>query len=156
MPKRVGEILINKGIITQEQLHKALEEQRLTKEFIGDILVRRGYIRENTLLEILSNQFNTRHLGIKDRYINLPLVKKFPYSLISKHKCFPIEENDESITVAVVDLLDAVAIAEIERFIYPLKLKIVLTSREDMTEVLKRYHQYRNRFIRGLIEKTED
>lgn len=156
MPKRMGEVLVDNGLISSAQLQEALEEQRKTKEFIGNILVRRGYIKENILLETLSGQYNISYLPIKDRYINLALVRKFPYSLISKHRCFPIEQDGELVTLAVINPLDAVAIGEIERTVNPLKLKVVLTSREDMTEIIKRYHQYRNRFIRGLIEKTEE
>ncbi len=156
MPKRVGEILVGNGLINSEQLQEALEEQKTTKEFIGTILVRRRYIEEKTLLQILSKQFDISYISIKDRYIDVALVKEFPYYLISKHKCFPIEKDADSITIAVIDLLDVVAIAEIEKIVNPLKLKIVLTSRDDMAEIIKRYHQYRNRFIRNLIEKTKD
>lgn len=154
MPKHVGEILVDSGLIGLDQLQEALEEQKTTKEFIGTILVRRRYIKEGTLLQILSKQFDVDYISIKDRYIDLALVRDFPYYLISEHKCFPIEKDAESVTMAVVDLLDAVAIAEIERIVNPLKLNIVLTSRDDMAEIIKRYHQYRNRFIRNLIEKT--
>ncbi|MDD5454525.1 MAG: hypothetical protein PHW62_03390 [Candidatus Ratteibacteria bacterium] len=155
MPKRTGEVLIDAGLITSEQLQEALKEQKITKEFIGNILVRRGYVEEHTLLGILSKQFNIPYLSIKDRYIDLALVRRFPYSLISKHDCFPIQQNDELVTLAVVNPLDAVAIAEIEKAVRPLKLEIVLTSREDMLEIIRRYRQYRNRFIKELIEKNE-
>ncbi len=155
MPKRIGEVLIDAGLISEEQLQEALKEQKITKEFIGNIVVRRGYIKEDTLLEILSKQFNISYLSIKDRYIDLALVRKFPHSLISKHECFPIQQNAESIRLAVVNPLNALAIANLERVVSPLKLEIVLTSRKDMLEIIRRYRQYRNRFIRELIEKTE-
>lgn len=147
--------MVDRGLISAQQLKEALEEQKITKEFIGNILIKRRHIKEETLLEILSEQFDISYISIKDRYIDLALVRKFPYSLISKHRCFPVAEDSESITVAVVNPLDAVAIAEIERAVTPSKLKLVLTSRQDMAEIIKRYHQYRNRFIRSLIEKTE-
>jgi type IV pilus assembly protein PilB len=156
MPKRLGELLVENGLINSEQLKEALDEQKVTKAFIGNILVRRRYIKEKTLLLVLSKQFDVNYVSIKDRYINLALVREFPYYLISKYKCFPIEKDAESVTIAVIDLLDAVAIAEIEKIVDPLKLKIALTSRDDMAEIIKRYHQYRNRSIRNLIEKTGD
>ena len=143
------------GLISSQQLQEALKEQSVTKEFIGNILVKRGYIKERVLLPILSEQFDIDYLSIKDRYINLALARKFPYSLISKYSCFPLEEDEESVTFALVNPLDALAIAEIERVISPLKLKIVLTPRGDMADVVRRYHRYRNRFIRDLIEKNE-
>lgn len=155
MPKRIGEILLDSKLINSEQLQAALDEQRITKEFIGNILVKRGYIKEETLLKTLSNQFDISYISIKNRYIDLALVRNFPHSLISKYKCFPIEQDTESVTVAVINPLDAVAIADIERTVTPLQLKVALTSRQDMADIIKRYHQYRNRFIRGLIEKTK-
>jgi type IV pilus assembly protein PilB len=154
MPKQIGEILVDRGLISSDQLQEALKEQRITKEFIGRILVRRGYVREDSLLETLSEQFGIPYLNIKDRYINLAVVRKFPYSFILKHKCFPLEQNGSSVTVAVTNPLDAVAMGEMQKAVNPLKLEIVLTSRDDMAEVIRRYRQYRNRFIRGLIGKA--
>lgn len=156
MPKRIGEILIDAGLINSEQLHEVLNEQKITKEFIGNILIKKGYIKEDVLLGVLSNQFNIPYVSIKNGYIDLALVRKFPHSLISKHECFPVQQNADSIILAVVNPLDAVAMAEIEKAISPLKMEIVLTSREDMLEIIKRYRQYRNRFIRELIEKTKE
>jgi len=156
MPKRIGEVLIDAGLISLEQLQEALKEQKITKEFIGSILVRRGHIKEDTLLEILSQQFDIPYLRIKDRYIDLALVRRFPHSLISKYECFPIEQNAELIRLAIVNPLNALAIAEIEKAVRPLKLEVVLTPREDMLEIIRRYRQYRNRFIRELIEKKEE
>ena len=135
--------MIESGLINSEQLQEALREQKITKDFLGNILVRRGYIKESSLLEVLSKQFNIPHLRVKDIYINLALVRKFSYSLISKYKCFPVEQDEESVTVALSNPLDAVAIGELERAVAPLKLKVVLTYRRDIEEVIKRYRQYR-------------
>lgn len=155
MPKQIGEILVDRGLINSDQLQEALEEQRMIREFIGRILIRRGYIKEDSLLEALSSQFDVPYLSIKNRYIDSAVVRKFPYSLILKYKCFPLEQDESSVTVAVTNPLDAVAIGEMERAINPLKLEVILTSRDDMAEVIGRYRQYRDRFIRGLIGKTE-
>jgi len=152
MSKFIGEILIEKNFVTEEQLETALSEQQQTKEFLGTILVRGGFISEEDLLKVLSEQFDMSYRILKNKYLNLTLGKQFSSTLIFDHKCFPVEQDDESVTVAIIDPLDAVTISEAEKKVFPHKLKIVLTSPEDMEDVLKRYREY---MVRELTDKTK-
>jgi len=152
MAKFIGEILVEKNLVTEEQLQTALSEQQQTKEFLGTILIRRSFISEEDLLKVLSEQFDMPYRVLKNKYLDLALGKQFSSSLIFDHKCFPVEQNEESVTVAVIDPLDVVTISEAERKVFPRKLKALLTSPEDMDDVLKRYRQY---MVRELTDKTK-
>jgi len=146
----LGEILIEKGLITPEQLKSALGEQQRTKEFLGAILVRRKQIKERDLLEALSEQFNMAFIGLKDKYIDWSMVKQFSPALILDHKCFPIQKDKWSITMAITNpFLDTQTLKRAEEEARGLGVRYVLVTQADMQEIIQRYKQY----LRGNISR---
>lgn len=148
--KKLGEILINKGLITGEQLKDALDEQRKTNEFLGKILIRKNQFKEKDLLEALAEQFNIPYVSLKYKYIDWHLAKQFSLGLILDYKCFPIAKDEWSVTVAITNPLDVWALKKAEEGARGLKLKLVLVSEGDMKEAIQRYQQY----IRSSTLKT--
>jgi hypothetical protein len=150
--KRLGEILIEKGLITSEQLAHTLQTQKRSKEFLGKILIESGRIQEKDLLAALSQQFDMPLVSLKDKYIDWALVKQFSPSLILDFRCFPVSRDERSVTMAVNNPLDAWALQKAEEEAKGLKLKLVLVSLEDMEEAMHRYREY----VRGNISKLFD
>jgi type IV pilus assembly protein PilB len=150
--KLLGEILIEKSLITPEQLKSALEEQVTTKEFLGAILIGRRYIQEVDLLKALSEQFNIPFIKLRDKYIDWELVKQFSSSLILDYKCIPIKKDDYSITIALTNPLDAWLLKKAEEEAKGLNVKMVLASQADIQEVIERYKQYMRRHISDLFK----
>jgi len=151
--KRIGEILLDKKLITEAQLHDALSEQNLSNGFLGGILVSKGWISDRQLMEALSEQFDIPLVDLKKEQIDMELTRNFSSSLILDHKCFPISENDVSITVAIVNPLNAVAISKIEEEARPRKVKLVLVAEEDLKDILQNYSQYISQSIQRLLKK---
>ena len=94
--KQLGEILIERGLITPQQLKEALEEQRRTNAFLGAILVKRGYIKEESLLKALSEQFRIPFVSLRGKYINWSIAGQFSTSLVLDLQCFPLKVIDQS------------------------------------------------------------
>lgn len=152
-PKRLGEILIEKGYISKDQLHGALLEQKITDGFLGKILLDRALITEGQLIEALSEQFDIPIVDIKKQHLNLKLAKKFSSSLILDHKCFPLKEDEYIVTVAIVNPLDAVTMSKIEEETAPRKVKFVLVPQDDMEKIIQNYRCYINQNIQSLLKK---
>lgn len=143
----LGEILVNKHLISEENLKAALEEQKRTKEFLGKILVKNGYVKEIDLLKALSEQFHIPLFSLKDGYVDLLLLKQFSQSLILDHRCIPIQKDDWTVTIGINNPLDVWALKKCEEEAMGLRLKLVLVSREDIDEAIRRYREY----IKGSI-----
>ena len=83
--KKIGEILIEKGLINPEQLNMALSEQkRKPNEFLGAILIRKKYIKEDSLVKVLSEQFHLPVEHLEHKYltkVNNYLSLKIQYSV---------------------------------------------------------------------------
>jgi len=139
--KRLGEVLIEKGLIKPGQLNDALDEQKITKEFLGTILLKRNQIKEKDLLEVLSEQFDIPFISIKYEYVDWEFVKGLSPSLILDYKCFPFHRDDDSITVAITNPLDPWVLKKAEEETRGFKLKLVLVSEEDMKDSIERYKE---------------
>jgi len=150
--KRLGEILIEKGLINIEQLNYALTEQKRTKAFLGEILLKDHQIREEDLMAALCEQFAIPCASLKNKYIDWDLVKRFSPSLILDYQCFPIQEDGKSITFAINNPLDAWAFKKAEEEARGAKTQFVLVTREDLQDVIQRYQQYMRSNISRLFE----
>ncbi|MDD5729609.1 MAG: hypothetical protein PHN57_00560 [Candidatus Omnitrophica bacterium] len=153
--KRIGEILLEKGWITEGQLHDALTEQKLSDKFLGAILVGRGWITDENLLEALSVQFAIPVISFKGQYIDMELARKFSSSLIVDHKCFPVSATEDTVTVAIVNPLNAVAISKIEEEARPKRTRLVLVSEQELKEVVQSYKKYISESIQRLLRKDK-
>lgn len=145
--KKIGEILVAQGLISQKQLQEALSQQRKSKKFLGEILIEEYAIKEKDLLAVLSEQFDIEVVSLKDKYIDWSFVKGFSSSLILDHKCFPVKKDEHSITIAITNPLDVWALKKSEDESRGLQVIWVLVSQKDMQEVIQQYQQY----IRGNI-----
>lgn len=139
--KRLGELLMEKGLIGPEQLENALDEQKRTREFLGKILLKRGQVKEKDLLGVLSQQFGIPFVSIRYKYIDWDFVKRFSPSLILDYKCLPFKEDDYSVTVAITNPLDAWVLKKAEEETRGFRLKLVLVSEGDMEEAIRRYEE---------------
>jgi len=151
--RRIGEILIYKGLLTPDKLEMALVEQAKTKEFLGEILLRRHFIDEKSLYEALAEQFDILFISLKNKYIDKNLLKEFTSSLILDFKCFPLEKNDWSVTMAITNPLDVQVLKKAEEEARGRGIKFVLVTKEDMQEVMKRYREYVKEDISKLFEQ---
>jgi hypothetical protein len=151
--KRIGEILLEKGFISEAQLHDALLEQKISDKFLGMILIDRGFITDHDLLEALSEQFNMPLVDIKEQHIDMELARKFSTSLILDHKFFPLKEDDYSVTVAIINPLNAVAISKIQEEANPKNVNLVLVDEKDLEKVIQNYRQYISQSIQRLLKR---
>jgi len=149
--KLLGQILIEKKLITTQQLSDALKEQEHSNEFLGQILKKRGIIKEDDLLTVLAEQFNIPYIKLKDRYIDWNLIRQFSPSLIIDYKYIPLARDDWAITFATTNPMDINALKKAEDEAGVLKAKLVLINNADMEDIIHRYRQYLRGNISNII-----
>jgi len=147
--KKLGEILLEEGLITEQELKSSLKEQAVTKEFLGKILIRKNLIKEKDLLTALAKQFNLSVVSLKNKYIDWQIAKDFSSSLIFDYRCLPIQKDNNSVTMAINNPLDIKVIKKAEEEAKGLNLKWVLVAQEDLEDAILRYQKY----LRGQILK---
>jgi type IV pilus assembly protein PilB len=150
---RLGEILVKRGLLSPEQIANALEIQKTNKEFLGKILIRTGLITAAQLFQALSDQFGIPFMLLNNKDIDWQLVDKFSKTLIIERRCFPIEKNDTTITLAVTNPLDVWIISQVQQQIQNFQIKRVLICDEEMDDLLNKYRQHLRDKIRKLFDK---
>jgi type IV pilus assembly protein PilB len=100
---RLGEMLIARGIISEEQLEEALREQQVTAERLGTILVTRGYVDEVELVRILAEHFGLEFVDLEERPIDPSSVQLVKESFARYHQLLPIGTEDGQLLVAMVN-----------------------------------------------------
>ncbi len=158
--KKLGEILLEKGIITKEQLEEALQEQEKTGISLGQILIDRGLISPVVLGEILSDQFGIDYKKVSEIYISPDSINLIPESIIKEKKVFPIKKEEDTLEVAVLPPINPLVIDDIKA-LTGLKLKPIIVTDTEFQRLLNQYFNIKtmaNKTLQGLRreEKTDE
>lgn len=108
--KMIGEILVSKNIISSDQLHQALEEQKITRNELGQILLKLGYITEQNLAVALSEQLEIPFVALEDYEIDEDSLKLVPGEIARQYSVMPLFAIDGVLTVVMADPLNVTAI----------------------------------------------
>gem|GEM_PF-1726104 len=112
--KKLGEILVEGGLLTLKQLDQALPFQKKSKLKLGQFLVREGIISEVQIVDLLSNQLKIEKYLPDKHILDMGLVQIIPADIAHKYSVAPLQKNGMLITVAMTDPLDINALDAIE------------------------------------------
>ena len=112
MRKRLGDLLVDAGLITEQQLQATLETKN-EDEKLGDALLREGYITEQQLIEALEFQLGIPHINILQYPIEQDVIQLVPRELAKRHQALPFRKEGNKLYVAMADPMDYFAIEEI-------------------------------------------
>jgi len=113
MAEKLGTLLVNKKIISEQQLQKALGEQKSSGERLGSVLVKLGFIQEDALLSFLSSQYGIPSIDLCEFNINPELFKLIPADLARKYLVFPLSLRGTTLVIAMADPSNIFAIDDI-------------------------------------------
>lgn len=136
---RIGEMLIDAGLITHDQLEKALELQRARGGKTVENLIALQYIDAHTFLRFLSRQPGIASIDLLNYTIPRELIEMVPAEFALKHEVIPLDRMGRDLTVGMACPLDASAINELETAT-GLRVRPLLVSMNDVRVALKRYY----------------
>jgi len=126
---RIGDLLFQKNVITEQQLATGLSEQRSTGRKLGRTLIDLGYVEEDNLLNILSRQLDVPFVQLRHFQFNNALVKKLPEALARRFRSVVLSEQSGELLVGMADPLDIFAYDELVRVLkQPVKQAVVRES----------------------------
>jgi twitching motility protein PilT len=131
----LGEVFLEYGIITQDQLRKALDRQAQVGGHIGSILEEMGYLDGDSLLSFLSKQLNTPSMNLFKTKIASNVLNFLPFEKVKAFKVVPIKEVNTLVTLAMVNPNDISAIQDVE-FALGRQVEPVVVPFYQMEEVI--------------------
>jgi len=159
MPNREQElwkdILVNIGLLTEEQLEFALREQEETGERLSDVLVRLGFISKEDLTQALSAHFGLVPVKLSEYNPTPEVVARIPPPLARKYKIVPLEFKDGVLTIALSDPLDFLGLENLEKML-GMKIKAVLANEREIEQMINRLYGVEEETIDTILEELTE
>lgn len=140
LKRKLGYLLVENGMISENQLQQALEKQKSINKKIGEIIVDFGFAKEEQILECLKQQLGIDIVDIKNIDIDVKSIEKVTESLAKKYIFMPIKLIDSKhIMVAMNDPLNVFALDDIE-MTTNMKPVIMLAKIQDINDTINKYY----------------
>lgn len=138
--KQLGEILIERGIITRAQLEDALKSQKDSGLLLGEALVTLKYVSEEDIVQALTCQYGFPYLPLSNYEIAPEVLATLPVNICKKYCLIPIDKIGKSLTLAMDNPLNLQALEDVELVTGSVVQAFVSTT-TDIRNAIKRYYE---------------
>ena len=152
--KKLGEILVEGGLLTQKQLEQALPFQKKSNLKLGQFLVREGIVSEVQIVDLVSNQLKLEKYRPDKHILDMEVARLIPADISHKYGVAPLQKNGMLITVAMTDPLDINALDAIEVFTNCEVEAVICTEQQLNLLHTTLFGTYAG--IGGVLEELED
>ena len=150
-PAALGQILLERKLVTQEQLAQAMDRQTRTRRRLGRVLVEMGFATPEAVLEALSGQLGVPSTRVNTYTVNAEAVQCLPEKVARKHNAFPLLKVGATLVVAVASPKDLTALDDL-RFAAGCGIQTMGAMETEIQAALDKY--YGNRFGGAEVEET--
>ncbi|HON76943.1 MAG TPA: type II secretion system ATPase GspE [Spirochaetota bacterium] len=156
-PKHFGRILIEKGIITQEDLQEALLAQKTLKLRLGEIIVRKGLATEEDIISALSEHYNIPYQMTIQFEDPKNLFSQIPIHFLKNNKLAPFRMEKSTIFVALYDALNIRPLDDLKMLFPEYSFEPVMTTENEIQRLIQSHYDTMNAETTGdFIEDLED
>ncbi len=139
---RIGDVLINEGILTPEKLDEALALQKEKKKRLGEVLIENGFLTEETMANALSRQLGLDRAHMDEVKIPADLISMFDVDILKKYTAMPYAYDDRNVNIilmAMADPMDLLAVDDLSMISNRMIQPVVATANEIMLAIDKYY-----------------
>src|SRR5712692_1645016 len=139
---RLGKLLVEARLITEQQLNEALVTVKQAKGAgrLGSTLIKMGYVPEEKLLQFLAQQYRVSAVDLKmHQHIDPAIIKLVPLELVKKHMVLPLKRVGATLTVAMLDPTNIFALDDL-KFRTNYTIEPVIAAESSLIEAIKKYY----------------
>jgi len=151
---RIGDLLLREGLITREQLTKALQEQQLNGTKVGYNLVKLGFIPETEITRMLARQYRMPAVDLARFEVDPRIAKLIPAELATKHLVLPLKRDGRTLTVAMADPTNLTVIDDL-KFITRYDIFPVIAGEFTLRNAVERYYDSSDVAMQTLLQDIE-
>lgn len=137
--RRLGDVLLEQELITQEQLFECVNLQRSSGQSLASILVKKAYLNEEDLVVTLSEQLGIPHIRVANYKIPKEVLAEVPESLARQYTMLPVSLTGDVLTLAMSDPLNIMALDDL-RMITNNEIEPVVAVESELVEAIKRHY----------------
>ncbi len=141
MKVRLGDLLVDKKLISEAQLQEALAEQKRTGRKIGQVLTENGYIQEEVMLQTLSAQLKVPYVDISTFELSPELVQRLPETAARRYRALVLKETPDGLLVAMGDPTDIFGYDEIAHILKHPVLPAIAKESDLLQNIDRMYQQ---------------
>lgn len=138
--KQLGELLIERGVINQQQLDKALNVQKEKGGLIGEVLVELGFAKEEDIPQALTAQYGFPYLPLANYEINPEIVNIIPSRVARQYLLIPVDKVGNNLTLAMSHPLNVHAIEDVE-LLSGCIIQIFVSTLSDVKGAIEKYYK---------------
>ena len=146
--KRLGDLLVEAGELTPEQLKFALNAQKGTHKKLGEVLVEKRFMTERKILKTLEAQLGVPYVSLEKIEISQDVVKLVDVKLAERYTLIPIQKEGMRLTVAMNDPTNFYAVDDV-RMMTNCDITVVIALKAEIEECIKRCYKLKDRL--GLV-----
>ena len=151
--KKLGEMLLEAGLMTEAQLKQAVVEHKRNNIKLGQYLVREGIVGGSQIADVVSRQLKIEKYHPDNYPIDMRLIELMPLDMAQKHQAVPVARSDSLLTVAMTDPMDIDALDALEVF-SNMEVEPLICTYQEWNHLLgSLYGTYSS--MDGMLEKLE-
>jgi len=150
--KRLGDLLVESLVITDEQLEYALSNKS-REEKLGDFLIRENLLTEQQLIEVLEFQLGIPHVSLNQFSIDPELIQLVPKELAKRANIMPIKKDRNKLMIAMADPMDYFAIEEV-RMATGCQIETSIAAKDDVFRTITKYYDLQESMDQALIDMS--
>ena len=151
----IGTVLLDRGVISREQLEAALEQQRATGERLDRVLVRSGVVSAEQVLQTIGDQFHLDVVDLDAVTVESKVLQILPAGLVHKQRCVPIRRENGTLTVATSDPFELSVLDEL-RLLTGHSIELVLADEEGLQRFIRANYGVGSDTLDALSADTDD
>ena len=154
-PDKLGDILVRDGLITADQLKRALAEQRNSGGRLGYTLVKLGFVEETEITKMLARQYRMPAVDLSRFEVDPKILKLISPDIAAKYAVLPLKREGRTLTIAIADPNNVAAIEDI-KFITRCDIFPVIAGEYTLRNAIDRYYQQSDAQLQSLLKSVED
>jgi len=151
---RLGDRLVAEGLITAEQLERALSEQKGTRDKLGSILVRMNFLSEEKLLSFLTRQYSVPSVNLSQLEIDTDVLRLVPSALAERLQVLPVKREGNVLTLAMADPTNVLALDDVA-FRTNLQIQPVVASELSIRQAIERLYGSNGEAVADMMSELE-
>jgi type IV pilus assembly protein PilB len=153
--ERIGDLLMREGLITKEQLARALQEQKQNGTRVGYNLVKLGYVQETEITRMLARQYRMPAVDLSKFEVDPRIAKLIPPDLATKHLVLPLKRDGRTLTVAMADPSNMGVIDDL-KFITRYDIQPVIAGEFTLRNHIEKHYESSDQQMQTLLQEIVD
>ncbi|MEX2209115.1 MAG: type IV-A pilus assembly ATPase PilB [Myxococcota bacterium] len=139
MNDRIGELLVQKNLLSQEQLRRAKEEAKASGTRVGYQISKLGFVNESTIADTVSGQYGVPTIELSDFEVDAEVIALIPEEVANKHTILPVNRAGSTLIIAMSDPSNIFAIDDV-KFLTGYNVEVVVAAETSIRRAIEHYY----------------